>query len=98
MRISRPHSAFTQRTASLYFGNLRDRWGPDTNIALVKSTTIRGGIKLELRSEALDAFNHPLFGGAPNIPPTSPNFGRLIRNNGQTNEPRQIQLSGRLVF
>jgi hypothetical protein len=82
----------------LYFGNLRDRWGPDLNISVVKRTRIRELLNLELRADALDAFNHPLFGGDPTISATSPNFGRLIRSNGQTNEPRQIQLSARLVF
>jgi hypothetical protein len=90
--------AFSLRNASLYFGNLRNRWGPDLNISLVKRTRIRESVNLELRADALDAFNHPLFGGDPNISATSPNFGRLIRSNGQTNEPRQIQLSARLVF
>ncbi|MCU1263166.1 MAG: Outer rane receptor for ferrienterochelin and colicin [Bryobacterales bacterium] len=90
--------AFSLRTASLYFGNLRDRWGPECNIAILKSTMIREGIRLELRGEAFNAFNHPLFGGDPVISPTSPSFGQLVRNNGQTNEFRQIQLSGRLVF
>jgi hypothetical protein len=89
---------FTLRTASLYFGNLRDRWGPDLNMSLVKRTRIRESVNLELRADALDALNHPLFGGDPTISATSPNFGRLIRSNGQTNEPRQIQLSARLVF
>ena len=90
--------AFTLRTASLYIGNLRDRWGPESNIAVVKSTVIRENLRLELRVEALDAFNHPLFGGDPVITPTSPNFGKLLRNNGQTNEPRQLQLSARIVW
>jgi hypothetical protein len=89
---------FTLRTASLYFGNLRDRWGPDFNLALVKSTQIRERLKIEFRAEALNFLNHPLWGGDPVIVPTSPNFGKLLLNNGQTNEPRQVQLSLRLVF
>lgn len=90
--------AFSLRTASQYFGNLRNRWGPECNISLVKSTRIRERLNLEIRAEALDAFNHPIFGGDPIIDPTSPNFGKLLRNNGQTNEPREIQLSARIVF
>jgi hypothetical protein len=39
-----------------------------------------------------------LWGGDPVITPTSPNFGQLLLNNGQTNAPRQFQLSARLVF
>jgi hypothetical protein len=90
--------AFSLRTASQYFGNLRDRWGPECNLSLVKSTQIRERLNLEIRAEALNAFNHPIFGGDPIIDPTSPNFGKLLRNNGQTNEPREIQLSARIVF
>ena len=90
--------AFTLRTASLYFGNLRDRWGPELNMALMKSTRIHERLSLEIRADALDALNHPLWGGDPTITTTSPNFGKLLLNNGQTNNPRQIQLSARLVF
>jgi hypothetical protein len=89
---------FTLRTASLYFGNLRNLWGPDFNLALVKSTRIREGVSLELRAEALNALNHPLWGGDPIIATNNPNFGKLLLNNGQTNEPRQVQLSARIVF
>jgi hypothetical protein len=51
-----------------------------------------------LRADALDAINHPLWGTDPVITPTSPTFGQLLLNNGQFNEPRQIQLCARLVF
>lgn len=90
--------AFSLRTASLYFGNLRDRWGPMLDMTLVKRTQIRERLNLELRVDALNALNHPLWGGDPVISPTSPSFGQLLRNNGQTNEPREFQLSARLVF
>jgi hypothetical protein len=55
-------------------------------------------LNLELRVDALDALNHPLWGGDPVISTTSPTFGQLLLNSGQTNEPRQLQLSARLVF
>ena len=90
--------AFSERTASLYFGNLRDRWGPQLDMALTKSTRIRENISLEIRADALNALNHPLWGGNPVISPTSPTFGQLLLNSGQTNEPREFQLSARLVF
>jgi hypothetical protein len=90
--------AFSLRTASLYFGNLRDRWGPDFNLAMVKRTHIKERVSLEFRADALNVMNHPLFGGDPTLAITSPNFGKLLLNNGQTNEPRQVQLSLRLVF
>jgi hypothetical protein len=89
---------FSLRTASLYVGNLRDRWGPQLDMTMVKRTQIHERLNLELRVDALDALNHPLWGGDPVISPTSPTFGQLLLNSGQTNEPRQLQLSARLVF
>jgi hypothetical protein len=90
--------AFSLRTASLYFGDLRDRWGPMLDMTMVKRTQIRERLNLELRVDALNALNHPLWAGDPVISPTSPTFGQLLLNNGQTNEPRQLQFSARLVF
>jgi hypothetical protein len=89
---------FSLRTASLYFGNLRDLWGPQLDMALTKSTKIKERLHLEIRADALNAMNHPLWGGDPVISSTSPTFGQLLLNNGQTNAPRQFQLSARLVF
>ena len=89
---------FSLRTASLYYGNLRDLWGPVLDMALIKRTRIRENFNLEIRADALNAMNHPLWGGDPVISTSSPQFGQLLLNNGQTNEPRQFQLSARLVF
>ena len=90
--------AFALRTASQYFGNLRDRWGPEFNVTLAKNTTIRENYLIQLRVEAFNLFNHPIFGGDPVIDPTNANFGALLRNNGQSNIPRQLQLGVRLSF
>lgn len=90
--------AFALRTSSLYFGNLRDRWGPQLDLALTKATKIRERLNLEIRADALNAMNHPLWGGDPVINPTSPQFGQLLLNNGQSNAPRQFQLSARIIF
>jgi len=86
------------RTSSQYFGNLRNRWGPEFNVTLAKNTTIRESLVLQLRAEAFNLFNHPIFGGDPVIDPTNANFGALLRNNGQSNIPRQLQLGIRLTF
>lgn len=90
--------SFALRNSSLYVGNLRDPWGPTLDLTMIKRTQIRERLNLELRADALDAINHPLWGNDPVLSPTSPTFGQLLLNNGQVNEPRQIQLSARLVF
>ena len=90
--------AFSLRTASQYFGNLRNLWGREYNVTLAKNTTIREGWIVQFRAEAFNLFNHPIFGGDPTLDPTSANFGKILRNNGQSNFPRQIQLGLRLSF
>ena len=77
---------------------MRDRWGPQLVLSMVKRTQIRERLNLELRVDALDAINHPLWGADPTIVTSSPTFGQLLLNTGQTNEPREFQLSARLVF
>jgi len=89
---------FTLRTATQYYGNLRNRWGQEYNVTLAKNTTIREGYIIQFRAEAFNLFNHPIFGGDPTLDATSANFGKLLRNNGQSNIPRQIQLGIRFSF
>jgi hypothetical protein len=90
--------ANTLRTASQYFPNIRNRWGDEYNVSLVKRTSIRENMHAEFRAEIFNLFNHPIFPGDPNITYSSPNFGKLLRDNGQTNVPRQIELAVRFSF
>ena len=89
---------FSLRTVPLQMGNIRDRWGTETNLTISKNNYIHETMNLQLRLEFLNAFNHPIFGGDPNITYGSPQFGQLIRSNGQTNVPRTIQPAIRFVF
>ncbi len=88
----------TLRTASQYFPNIRNLWGHEYNVSLVKKTSIREHMHAEFRAEIFNLFNHPIFPGDPNITYSSPNFGKLLRDNGQTNVPRQIELAARFSF
>jgi hypothetical protein len=89
---------FTLRTASQYYGNLRNLWGQEYNVTVSKNTTIREGWTVQFRAEAFNLFNHPIFGNDPNLDVTSANFGKILRNNGQSNFSRQVQLGIRLSF
>ena len=80
------------------FRQLAQSWGREYNVTLAKNTTIREGWMVQFRAEAFNLFNHPIFGGDPDLDPTSANFGKILRNNGQSNFPRQIQLGLRLSF
>lgn len=90
--------AFSLRTASQYFGNLRTFWGREYNVTLAKNTVIKERLTIQFRAEAFNLLNHPIFGNDPNLDATSANFGNILRNNGQTNAPRTIQLGIRASF
>jgi hypothetical protein len=51
-----------------------------------------------LRVDAFNTFNHPVFSGNPNQTPTNVNFGKILRDSGQSNAPRVIQLGARFLF
>jgi hypothetical protein len=55
----------------------------------------RDRMKLQLRFNVFNAFNHVRF-GAPNTDPTSSNFGRVTLS--QQNQARAVELGARLTF
>ena len=93
-------SVFSQ-PAPFTFGNLSPRL-PDVrtdgvrnfDISLFKDFNMTERFRLQLRAEALNAFNTPRFGG-PNTSVTSATFGVIT---SQANAPRQIQLGLKLLF
>jgi hypothetical protein len=90
--------ANTLQTTPSRWGNLRDRWAATYDAAAIKTTRIREGVTFQFRLEAFNALNTPVFSSDPNLSPTSPNFGRLIRDNGQNNLPRSLQFGFRVKF
>jgi galactose mutarotase-like enzyme len=52
----------------------------------------------QFRAEIFNLCNHPIFPLDPDINPASTTFGKILRPNGQTNVPRQIELALRFTF
>ena len=90
--------ANTLQTTPARWGNLRDSWATTYDAAAIKTTRIREAMSLQLRLEAFNALNTPVFSSDPNLSPTSANFGKLIRDGGQNNAPRSLQFAVRLKF
>ena len=68
-----------------------------TNLSILKEfalSTSHEAIKLELRLEAENAFNHPVF-GTPDTLVGDPNFGVI---NYTAIGPRQVQLALKFYF
>jgi hypothetical protein len=82
------------RTFSTTFPNLRadgiNEWSP----SLSKRFSITEKMNLQLRFEAYNVLNHPVF-SPPNTTVTNAGFGTITT---QANRPRTIQLGARFVF
>ena len=93
-------AVFSQPTA-FTFGNMGPRVSDIRNdgifnwdLSLFKNFRIVERLSMQLRAEALNAFNTPRFGG-PNTSVTSSTFGVIT---SQANAPRQVQFGLKLLF
>jgi hypothetical protein len=70
----------------------------NVDLTLSKTTAITERVKLEIRGEFFNIFNHAEFAN-PDTNITSPTFGQIL-NTGVPNDPRPriIQLAGRVTF
>jgi hypothetical protein len=64
------------------------------DVSVIKTISFNRDVRLQLRFEAINAFNHPIF-DTPNLDPTSSNFGKTT---SQFNIPRNYQLAAKLIF
>ena len=89
---------FTLRTTPLRYGHIRNQFATTYDASLIKNTRIRESMNMQFRIDAFNALNTAVFSSDPNLDPTSPNFGKILRDTGQSNFPRNVQLGLRFVF
>ena len=82
----------TLRTTPLRSSNIRDPWRNTYDVSLVKKTRIREGMNMNVRLDAFNVFNTPIFNKDPQTSPTSTSFGQIFPDTGQWNKPRILQL------
>jgi hypothetical protein len=81
------------------YGDVRNPYTNTWNMGARKSFKFDRGIGLQLKIDAFNALNHPQFGNISTTN-TSAYFGYVNGSNtlSQVNDPRNIQLSGRITF
>jgi hypothetical protein len=92
--FSRPPD-FTLGNAPRALGSIRSPWSFTTNMSIAKQFPIREEMSLELRLEARNAFNHPVF-GTPDTSLDDGSFGKIFGTSG--NGPREMQLAVKFNF
>jgi hypothetical protein len=93
-------TAFGLRNVPTTLDNLRNQPYSVANLSLTKNFNIGETKKIQVRAEALNAFNHPYFGSGIGLNPgtaASPNaaFGIVTT---QRNNPRDIQIGAKFIF
>lgn len=85
------------RTFPSRLANLRWQDVSFFEFSLVKTIPFNDDVRLQLRFEAFNAFNTPIFNvdGSATVDPTSGGFGRVTQ---QFNIPRNVQLAAKLIF
>ena len=66
--------------------------------SIIRNFRLFSNKTLQFRLEAFNALNTPVFSSDPNLTPTSTNFGKIIRDNGQSNASRSLQFGFRFMF
>jgi len=73
----------------------------NADLGLRKDIRINETMKVQLRMEFVNAFNHPLLaslsGGAPVVSPSSSTFGQITVSN-QQNYARRAQMAVKFIF
>ena len=85
----------TLRTLSLRFPSLRPPKVPTADVSMFKAFTLHERMRLQFRAEAFNVTNSPQL-GLPSTSLNSTNAG--VVGLTQTNDPRNMQLSLRLMF
>src|SRR5204863_3407893 len=86
--VQRP-ADFTLGNAPRALGSVRSPWSFTTNLSVGKQFYIREQMNFEVRLEAQNALNHPVF-GTPNTTVDNDSFGKIFYTSVG---PRQVQLA-----
>jgi hypothetical protein len=87
-------AAYTLGNGPAYYNQLRGPGLDSTDFSLFKEFRSDRRVKVQVRAEAFNVFNHPQF-SSPNTTVTSASFGTIT---SQANTPRQIQFGVKALF
>jgi len=91
------------RTLTFYFGDVRSDPINNADLGVAKNIAVREGMRIQLRLEFINAFNHPLLntGGLSAsqvvVNPGSATFGQTVASN-QQNYARRAQFMAKFIF
>jgi len=89
-------TSFGVRNVHTTLSNLRNQAYSVANLSISKNFHITEGMRVQIRGEALNAFNHPYFGAGLGLDPNNAAAFGFVTT--QRNNPRDVQLGVKFVF
>lgn len=90
-----PNKDYQLRTFPYRFGNIRADHMNQFDMGLQRKFTLREGVEMQIRGEAINVLNHAVYSGPTSMDPTNKSFGQVTT---QANSPRVIQWAGFIRF
>ncbi|HEX7317120.1 MAG TPA: TonB-dependent receptor [Pyrinomonadaceae bacterium] len=84
------------RTLPYRFSSVRRDYIKNVDLSLIKNIELRESMRIQLRFEALNAFNEPYYPG-PVVNAAAADFGSISASN-QENYARRVQLGAKFIF
>jgi hypothetical protein len=78
---------------NVIYTGIRNPRTENVDASLAKSFAIYERLRAQFRLEAFNLPNHPTFSGNYDNSPTSGTFGQIVKSSGQSNQPRNVQLT-----
>lgn len=84
---------------NVVFTGVRNPGTSNLDAGISKSFTIVERMHAQFRLDAFNVPNHPAFSSNYNNSPTDSNFGTIIKSStGQSNQPRNVQLTAKIIW
>jgi hypothetical protein len=75
------------------YTGIRNPGTEDVDASLAKNFEIYERLRAQFRVDAFNLPNHPTFSGNYDNGPTDGTFGQIVKSSGQSNQPRNVQLT-----
>jgi hypothetical protein len=78
---------------NINYTGIRNPGTEDVDASLAKNFEIYERLRAQFRVDAFNLPNHPTFSGNYDNGPTDGTFGQIVKSSGQSNQPRNVQLT-----
>ena len=83
---------------NIVYTGIRDPGTEEWDMSISKSFDVYERLHFQFRLDAFNVPNHPTFSGGYDNSVTDGTFGQITKSSGQSNQPRNVQLTFKLIW